>query len=161
MEKQLLAALTDLYDKNLVLLTLFREERQCLIDNDLVKLQDVALREMELGLQISVLEKRRQAVVKGIKDEHKIASENITIRDICAVVGAPCDAQLLRAGRDLKGLLNDIMDIRILNNKLMQKMLEFNERNIKLFMNLGNKKLTYDFTGKIQHSRRQILDSVV
>jgi flagellar biosynthesis/type III secretory pathway chaperone len=161
MEKQLLAIMTDLQDKNLVLLTLFREERQCLIDNDLVKLQNVALREMELGLQISALEKRRQVVVKAIKDEHKIVSENITIRDICAVVGAPSDAQLLRAGRDLKGLLNDIMDVRILNNKLIQKMLAFNERNIKLFMNFGNKKLTYDLNGKIQHSRRQMLDSVV
>ncbi len=161
MEKELFTVLTDLYDKNMVLLGLFQEERQCLINNDLAKLQNVALREMELGLQISVLEKRRQVLVKEIKEHFKIGSENVTIKDICSAVAAPINEQLLRVGSDLKGLLNDIMDVRILNNKLMQKMLEFNERNVKLFMNLGNKKLTYDYTGKIQHSRRQILDSVV
>ncbi|MBN1493728.1 MAG: flagellar protein FlgN [Candidatus Omnitrophica bacterium] len=157
----LLRVLEDLHDKNMVLLGLFREERQCLIDNNMERLQGITLKEMEFGLQISEVEKLRQKLVKDIKQHYMITSEVVTIKEISAIAGDTYGDHLLRIGRDLKETLKEIMDVRILNNTLIQKMLGFNERNIKLFMNIGNKNLTYDGQGHIKHSRKQILDSVV
>ncbi|MFC1809770.1 flagellar export chaperone FlgN, partial [Candidatus Omnitrophota bacterium] len=121
----------------------------------------ITLREMELGLKISEAEKKRQELVKECKEKYNIDKEMITIRDLSSVMEEPYSSRILRKGKELKELLTDIMDARALNNKLIQKLLGFNERNIKLFMNLGNKNLTYDDTGVIHHSRKQVLDSVV
>ena len=160
-QEAFLNVLNQLISLNRKLLSLFREERECLIRNDMEGLRHINTQEMTLGGEISDWEKKREALVRQFKNDFNITNENVHICDIIASVEEPYRSLYEERGNELKALLMEIMKVRNLNNRVIEKMLRFSEKNVKLFLKLGKKDLNYDQTGTMNHSNKQALNTVV
>ena len=160
-EKQLLAVVDELIEKNKKLYDLFRQERSCVTHFDINGLRTVNADEMQLSVEISDLNQQRLHLVMQLKEKYQVTEMPVTLAVLTRYVPQPYAAYYEERAAYFKKLLADIIRCRNLNNRLIEKAIRFNERHIQLYIKAGDKKLTYDNTGTINHSRRQMLDSVV
>lgn len=161
MDGKLIQILDVLFDKNTELYDLFQEERHCLINNDVTGLKKVNVREMEVGAEIAQIERFRISLIRDFCEQNAIGENAIKLADICQYLDQNYAPVIMEKGDALRALLEQMMHLRNFNNEFLSKIIKFNQKNIQLFMGLGKKALTYDDAGVINHSRKQILDSVI
>jgi len=161
MKKTLMEIMDTLVRLNKDIYAAFKDERECLIHNNIDRLRIVVSQEMEIGAQIARTEEQRNSLITRFKNHYAIETEAVRLADLAHFVEEPYASHYVARGEELRAIINDIIKLRNFNNALIKKMLLFNEKQVNLFMGLGKKDLTYDGAGAISHSRKQILDSVI
>ncbi len=161
MIQDLIAILDRLLVANADMLDLFKAEKAALCENDMNGLGSINAKELECNLIIKNLEGRRMTLVKRISMQYKIQKDNVKLKDICEVVEERYKPFLIAKGNQLQAVIYEIVRLRNLNNALIEKMITFNDKHIRLFMEAGKTQLTYNDQGDFDHSRRNVFDSTV
>ena len=161
MENKLVEMLDQLFTLNEILIESLKVEHEHLITNNIEGLKGINVTQLELSDQIKKIELARIELVKAIAKKHQLKKEDIKLDDLFEMMDEEMVGRLNEKREQLKVVLAKIMRLRELNNRLIKKILDFNDQNIRLLIDLGNRSLTYNDQGDINESRKRLLDSVV
>lgn len=159
-EQRLLEILESLTLAHRDLLAEFNQERACVKVFDTEGLKKVTAREIEIGMRISALECERARIVSEMQAAYKIEGERVGIDDLAKCVAEPLADMYRARAKALRTLLQEAIKCRNTNNKLIEKVMAFNEGSIRIYLNAGKKELTYSGRGAVSHSQRHVLDSI-
>lgn len=160
-EERLVVILDRLIELNQNLKEVFEQERICLLKNDIFGLKNVNGQEMAIGSELKENEQLRVGVLEEFRTAYSIEADPIHIQDLLKVVPESFRLRFEQQAKSLKDILLSLMHVRNTNNRVIERMLRFNEKNIKLFLTAGKTDLSYDQNGKMSQSNKQVLNSIV
>jgi len=140
--------------------TVLHTERHCIIHNELNTLPQLNESKCALKETITQLETERTALLHAFARHYGITAQPVRLTDIIAVVPEPYGTLFSEQQKRMRQLLQGIQRMHAANKMLVSRSLDFQERTFMLLFGALHEKVRYEATGKMRHTKKQLIDSV-